>query len=203
MSRYNEHGLTARQEKFALAYVRTMCGAEAYRESYDTKTKRENTIHCEASKLLAHSKVAQRVAGLQSEAAERNEITVDKIVQELAKIAFANMLDYIRITEDGGAAVDLSTLDHEQAAAISEVTSEIYMDGRGDDSERVKRTKFKLADKRAALVDLGKHLGMFVERRENSNNNVHYIISDEPMTPDEWKAEYCQGAPGGSKPDLH
>jgi phage terminase small subunit len=26
--------------------------------------------------------------------------------------------------------------------------------------------KFKLADKRAALVDIGKHLGMFVDRTE-------------------------------------
>jgi hypothetical protein len=33
----------------------------------------------------------------------------------------------------------------------------------------------------AALVALGKHLGMFVER-----TNVHYAISDKPMTKDEW-----------------
>ncbi len=148
MSRYNEHGLTARQEKFALAYVRTMCAAEAYREAYSTKTKRENTIHCEASKLLVHPKVAQRVARLQSEAAERNEITVDKIVAELAVIAFAEL--------DEGSLISAS-------------------------------------DKRLALVDLGKHLGMFRERRENAN--VQYIISDKPMTSDEWISKYCVDPP--------
>jgi hypothetical protein len=40
----------------------------------------------------------------------------------------------------------------------------------------------------AALVALGKHLGMFVERTQNSN--VHYAISDTPMTKDEWVRRY-------------
>jgi hypothetical protein len=35
---------------------------------------------------------------------------------------------------------------------------------------------------------LGKHLGMFVQRTQNTN--VHYIISDKPMTDDEWKKRY-------------
>jgi hypothetical protein len=34
------------------------------------------------------------------------------------------------------------------------------------------------------LAALGKHLGMFVERTQNTN--VHYAISDKPMTKDEW-----------------
>ena len=153
MSRYNEHGLTARQEAFAQAYLRTLSGAEAYREAYSTKTKRENTIHCEASKLLVHPKVTQRVAQLQSEAAERNEVTVDKVVNELALIAFSELSE--------GSLVSAS-------------------------------------DKRLALVDLGKHLGMFRERRENAN--VQYIISDKPMTCDEWEAEYCVPAADGDDP---
>jgi hypothetical protein len=36
----------------------------------------------------------------------------------------------------------------------------------------------------AALVALGKHLGMFAQRTQNTN--VHYAISDKPMTKDEW-----------------
>jgi hypothetical protein len=43
-------------------------------------------------------------------------------------------------------------------------------------------------DKLAALVALGKHLGMFVERTRETN--IHYAISDEPMSEDEWVKRY-------------
>ena len=38
------------------------------------------------------------------------------------------------------------------------------MDGRGDDARDVKRTRFKLADKKAALESIGRHLGMFTDK---------------------------------------
>jgi hypothetical protein len=44
-------------------------------------------------------------------------------------------------------------------------------------------------DKLAALVALGKHLGMFVQRTQNAN--VHYVISDEPMTTEEWEKRFA------------
>ena len=36
------------------------------------------------------------------------------------------------------------------------------------EAREVRRVKFKLADKRAALVDIGRHLGMFPNRTELS-----------------------------------
>ena len=38
------------------------------------------------------------------------------------------------------------------------------MDGRGEDARDVKRTRFKLADKKAALESIGRHLGMFTDK---------------------------------------
>ena len=46
-------------------------------------------------------------------------------------------------------------------SALSEVTVDDYIDGRGEGAREVKRIKIKLCDKKGALVDLGKHLGMF------------------------------------------
>lgn len=171
-----DKGLSPRQEAFARAYVETLSGAEAYRMSYNVKPgTKDSSIHVNASKLLADAKVAQRVAELQEAVAKRHDITMDKIVRELALLGFSNMKDYIQIASDGSAYVDLSALTRDQAAAIGEVTSEVYMDGAGEDAKAVKRTKFKLADKRAALVDLGKHLGMFVDRRETKTEVVHTL----------------------------
>ena len=69
------------------------------------------------------------------------------------------------------AIVDLSTLTRDQAAAIQEVTIEDYRDGRGADARDVRRVKVKLLDKRAALAEMGKHLGMFKELHEHSGKN--------------------------------
>jgi len=45
-------------------------------------------------------------------------------------------------------------------------------------------------NKLAALVALGKYLGMFDERPQNTN--VIYAISDEPMSAEEWKKQYVR-----------
>ena len=95
---------------------------------------------------------------------ERTEIEADAVIRELAKIGFANMLDYITIGNDGDPYVDLSKLTREQAAAIGEVTVEDFIDGRGEDARSVRKIKFKLADKRGALVDLGRHFALFTDK---------------------------------------
>lgn len=48
--------------------------------------------------------------------------------------------------------------------------------------------RIKMHNKLAALVVLGKYLGMFDERPQNSN--VIYAISDEPMSAEEWNKQY-------------
>ena len=44
------------------------------------------------------------------------------------------------------------------------MTVENFLDHRGEEARSVRRVKFKLHDKRTALVDLGRHLGMFVHK---------------------------------------
>jgi len=48
--------------------------------------------------------------------------------------------------------------------------------------------RIRMHNKLAALVVLGKHLGMFDERPQNTN--AVYAISDKPMTDDEWVKRY-------------
>ena len=55
------------------------------------------------------------------------------------------------------------------------VLSEDFVNGRGDDAREVRRVKFKLADKIAALEKLGRHLGMFVERHVHEGTIEHRL----------------------------
>ena len=76
--------LTAKQEAFALAYVETGNGSEAYRRSHDVgaDTKPE-TVWSEASRLLASPKVAARVKELQQEARDLAMVSIGTLTGEL------------------------------------------------------------------------------------------------------------------------
>jgi phage terminase small subunit len=156
-------GLTAKQQRFVDEYLIDLNATQAaIRAGYS-----EKTAYSVGHENLKKPEIQKAIQEAQNKRAERTEITQDMVLQELAKIGFSNMLDYMTITKDGDLVSDFSTLTRDQAAAISEVTVETYMDGRGEDAEEVKRIKFKLSDKRAALVDMGRHLGMFKDKIEH------------------------------------
>ena len=106
------------------------------------------------------------------------------MVDELRKITGANMSDYMKSTPEGDPYLDFSALSRDQTAALCEVTVEDYLDGRGEDARQVKRVKFKLHDKRAALVDLGRHLGLFVEKHKHDIHvdEVVFRVSEIPFS---------------------
>lgn len=162
--------LTAKQEAFYRAYLETGNATESYRRSYNTARMKPETINKCAHELLRHPMIAPRLVAQEEKrlqaAEDRYQVTQERILRELALIGFSNMLDYMTPQEDGTACVDLSKLTRDQAAAITEVTVDSYTEGKGDDAKPVKRIKFKLADKRTALVDLGKHLGTFAADNE-------------------------------------
>ncbi len=87
------------------------------------------------------------------ERAARLGVTPERVLQEYARIAFA---DLRRFADWGPGGLVLKTpeeLSDEDAAAISEITTA----GAGGGSCRV-----KLYDKKAALDAIARHLGMFV-----------------------------------------
>lgn len=129
----------------------------------------KKSAHAEASRLLKNVKVAAILAENQAKIAAKLDITAERVVAELALLGFCNMQDYMRVGPSGDPVLHFGQLTRDQAAALAEVTVDAFTDGGGGNEPReVKRVKFKLADKRAALVDLGRHLGLFKDRIETS-----------------------------------
>jgi len=167
--------LTPKQRRFVEEYLIDLNATQAaIRAGYSEKSAKVT-----ASRLLANVSIAAVVAEAQDERSERTKITADGVLEELGLLGFSNMLDYMTVQGDGDPYLDFSNLTREQAAAIAEVTVEDFKDGRGEDARDVRKIKFKLADKRGALVDIGKHLGMFPNRHEHTGKDGGPIETKE------------------------
>jgi phage terminase small subunit len=184
--------LTGKQQKFVETYLSNgRNAAAAYRAAYNTKGSNYRVAHS-ADKLLKHPEIA-RILAVAAEKAQKAiarvideyEVTEERVTRELALIAFANMGDYMKPGADGDPVLDFSSLTREQMAALTEVTVESYMEGGKKNPREVKRVKFKLADKRAALVDLGRKLKMFTDRTEHNVvlSLEHYVQKSMTPTP--------------------
>ena len=122
----------------------------------------EPSAASQGSRLLTNRNVQRLVRREQARRAAKLDLKADKISEELQRLAFSNMIDYMEIDDDGKpTGLNLSKLTREQAAAIQEITEDTT-GGSGDGERRlILRTKFKLSDKARALELLGRHLGMF------------------------------------------
>lgn len=144
-----------KHEKFAQELAAQRPAAEAY-VTAGYADNPASTPH-NARRLRNTPDIQARVKELALEGAELAGVHLGAILHETGKLAFANMLDYVRIGTDGLPYVDLSALTREQAAAIAEVTVDTIAATRK--KREVTRVKFKLHDKLGALGNLAKMIG--------------------------------------------
>lgn len=176
--------LSEKQKRFVSEYLTDLNATQAaIRAGYSAKTAQQ-----QGSRLLSNVVVQEELSRQQSKVAERLEITKERIVDELAKIGFSNMQDYMRAGPEGDPYLDFSGLTRDQAAALSEVTVEDFKDGRGEDARDVRRVKFKLHDKKGALVDLAKMLGFVVDKHEHTGKDGADLIPEDRTDRDLAKA---------------
>lgn len=138
------------------------------------------------SRLLRNAGFAARLKFLEAAATqvavEQSGVTIAETVAELAKIGFCNAKDYLRVMPGGEAAVDLSRATEDQFAALAEVTVEDFVDGRSDGARDVRRVKFRLHNKQAALVSILDHLGGFPARKHELSGKDGAPIELEDKT---------------------
>ena len=147
--------MTEKQKIFADEYLIDLNATRAYRKAYPS-VKKDETAAQAGSRMLRNVKVAEYIAERMQARQERTEITQDRVLEELAAIAFARATDYAEVKDDQVFIKDTAGLSENQIKAIA----------------GIKQGKFgievKLNDKEKALELLGRHLGMYKERVEVS-----------------------------------
>lgn len=154
--------MTNSQKRFCDEYLIDFNATRAYKAAYKS-CRKDETANVNGSKLLRNTKVQEYIAEKQQEMQERNKITQDTIIQELTKIALFNIKD---IYNEDGTLKKVTELDDDTAKAISGVK---ILQKAG----AMKIILSKTNDKTKALELLGKHLGMF---KENVN-----LTQDKPF----------------------
>lgn len=161
--------LTPKQARFVEEYLIDLNATQAaIRAGYSEKTARQI-----GEENLSKPDIATAIGKAMAERSARTEITADRVLKELAKIGFADIRKAVSWRsnvvgmvegEDGEerlvannevTLINSDELDDDTAAAIGEVSQ-----GKGG------TLKIKFHDKKGALVDIGRHLGMFTDKVE-------------------------------------
>lgn len=155
--------LTERQAAFARHLITGMSATEAARKAGYSATYADR----QAKQLLENPQVAAYLDTLRAKIETATIMTAQETLEELSKLGRANLLDYFRLTSDGDPVIDLSRITPDQAAALTEIQVEDFLEGRGEDAREVRRVRIKMADKRAALETLGKYHKLFTDKQEH------------------------------------
>lgn len=158
--------LTEKQRKFCEEYLIDLNATKsAIRAGYSEKTAME-----QGYQLLQKTSVQEEIQRAMDERSKRTEITADRVLQELAHIAFDDIKNYLDFYPDPeskyGMRIDVKDSREIDTRNVAEVS--IGKDG----------FKFKNYCKDHALVNLGKHLKLFTEKQEIEVSGSVQFVDD-------------------------
>jgi len=150
--------LSLKQKIFCDEYLIDLNATQAaIRAGYSSKAAKEI-----GSENLTKPNIRAYIGKSIAERSRRTGINQDRVIRELARIAFINPTDIINVDE---ATLRENTTEDDTAAIASiRVKSIPTKEGLGTERE------IKFADKLKALELLGKHLGMFKDKIELSGS---------------------------------
>ena len=144
--------MTKKQKLFIEEYLIDLNATQAaIRAGYSPETA--GSI---GSENLKKPEIRARIEKAMAERSKRTGINQDRVLMELAKIGFVNISDVV----DPETAKILPDAKDEDLACIQSI--KIKPTEWGTERE------VKMYDKKAALVDIGRHLGMFKDKVEFS-----------------------------------
>jgi len=145
-----------RHARFVTEYLEDQNATQAYiRAGYSPRGAAAS-----GAKLLRNPKVARAIRERQAARLERAELTADRVLEELRRLA---LVDARTFFDDRGNLKPVSGLTAEQGAALASFEVLIKNAEAGDGKQDVVH-KLKLWDKVRSLETLAKHFKLLVER---------------------------------------
>lgn len=138
--------LTLKQEIFADEYLIDLNATRAYKVAYP-KVKKDETAAAAGARMLRNVKVAEYIQKRMKDREQRTEITQDMVLQELAKIGFANITDFVTIEGPYVKIKETASMPQDKLGVIAGI------------KEGANGIEIKLNDKEKALELIGRHLG--------------------------------------------
>lgn len=161
--------LTDKQEKFVQELIKGKSQREAYKIAYVADKMSDSAIDVQACKLLNNPKIALRYNQLHDrlvkEAEDEAIITAKEVLKELKNIAFDDISNYLSFRTEK----TIVDYDNEGNSIMGYDTVIELKDSRTIDTRNISEIsrgkdgqfKFKLYCRDNALVQLGRHLGIF------------------------------------------
>lgn len=166
--------LNDKQKRFCNEYLIDLNATQAaIRAGYSAKYANKN-----AHKILDKPEIKEYLDKKMKDREQRTEITQDKVVNELAAIAFSNASDFFKIIDKTVTVGGSIVLDDEGNPRTYKDVEFVNTDKLSEANKKVISSikqgsnglEIKLNDKLKALELLGKHLGMFKDKLELSGN---------------------------------
>ena len=140
--------LTPKQARFVEEYLFDLNAAQAaIRAGY-----RADNARSIGFENLTKPDIREAIEAAQRERSARTGITADRVVQEIARVAFSSLRDVMAWGPTGASVLPDDKITPDAAAAIAEIT------------ETNAGIKIKLHNKVAALEQLAKHVGLYQDR---------------------------------------
>jgi phage terminase small subunit len=171
-----------RHQQFINEYLICWNATEAYRRVYPNSSG--EAARRSASELLTNPDIS---AAIQQRIDER-AMTADEVLVRLADQARGDVKDFLSTRNDGMPLFDYQgALDQGKTHLLKKVKTKTksYL-SKGDEDTLVTETdvEFELYDAQSALVHIGKHHGLFVDKSEVTGKL--FVKGYDRFSPDDW-----------------
>jgi phage terminase small subunit len=182
--------LSPRKQRFVEEYLVDLNATKAAeRAGYSARTAK-----AQGSRLLTNVDVSAAIEVAQSKRSERTEITADRVLREIALVAFSDIGEVIRVDADGKVYIrELESLPVSARRSIAEVTqTTTERTEHGEKSATIEKIQLgvKFHSKVAGLKLLADHLGLSAAKKhEHTGKDGEAIPVRVTVTPEQALAE--------------
>lgn len=165
-----EYKLTDKQKIFCEEYLVDFNATRAaIAAGYSEKAAKEI-----GAENLTKPNIQKFIKERQNTLINKLHITQEAVLQELAKIGFSNVKDFVN---GGNSILELKGIETEKTAAVSGVKTTF------NENTNTTTTELKFHDKVSALEKLGKHLGIFEKDNSQSRPQMPAKLQVEIVPP--------------------